>query len=247
MKKQKDGFIYIWRDSKHKRYYIGSHWGSENDSYICSSTNMKHAYKRRPKDFKRKIVQRLQNCLYTELLEIEYKWLKLAEKRKERYYNLNFSANHWASRDNSKSIGQKISESHKSNPNWGQWSKGKILSDETKEKLRQANKKQFQDLKQIELRKNKSKELWNDPEYRSKCIASHTGRKESDETRNRKRISMMGKNVGKSYGPLSKERKDNLSNVFKNMIWINDGIKNKRINIKQDIPFGYIRGRKSYI
>ena len=118
MKKQKDGFIYIWRDSKHKRYYIGSHWGSENDSYICSSTNMKHAYKRRPKDFKRKIVQRLQNCLYTELLEIEYKWLKLAEKRKERYYNLNFSANHWASRDNSKSIGQKISESHKSNPNW---------------------------------------------------------------------------------------------------------------------------------
>ena len=170
MKKQKDGFIYIWRDSKHKRYYIGSHWGSENDSYICSSTNMKHAYKRRPKDFKRKIVQRLQNCLYTELLEIEYKWLKLAEKRKERYYNLNFSANHWASRDNSKSIGQKISESHKSNPNWGQWSKGKILSDETKEKLREANKKQFEDESQRELRRQKSKELWSQPEYRAKQI-----------------------------------------------------------------------------
>ncbi len=31
--KQKYGFIYLWRDRKHNRYYLGSHWGSEDDGY----------------------------------------------------------------------------------------------------------------------------------------------------------------------------------------------------------------------
>ena len=25
------GFVYIWYDRKYKKYYIGSHWGYEND------------------------------------------------------------------------------------------------------------------------------------------------------------------------------------------------------------------------
>ena len=43
---EKYGFVYIWYDRKHKRYYIGSHWGSEDDGYICSSTHMNHAFNR---------------------------------------------------------------------------------------------------------------------------------------------------------------------------------------------------------
>ena len=56
---EKYGFVYIWRDRKHKRYYVGSHWGTETDQYICSSSWMKNAYKRRPQDFKRRVVARV--------------------------------------------------------------------------------------------------------------------------------------------------------------------------------------------
>ena len=34
---EKYGFVYIWFDRKHKRYYIGCHWGHEDDGYVCSS------------------------------------------------------------------------------------------------------------------------------------------------------------------------------------------------------------------
>jgi hypothetical protein len=46
----------------------------------------------------------------------------------------------------------------------------------TKDKLREANKKQFEDSTQIELRRKKSKELWADPEWRSK-YKGNTGKK----------------------------------------------------------------------
>lgn len=29
----KYGFIYIWFDKKKRRFYIGCHWGHENDNY----------------------------------------------------------------------------------------------------------------------------------------------------------------------------------------------------------------------
>ena len=38
---EKYGFIYIWYDRKHQRYYLGRHWGTENDGYICSSNKMR--------------------------------------------------------------------------------------------------------------------------------------------------------------------------------------------------------------
>jgi hypothetical protein len=85
----KYGFIYIWRDKKHNRYYIGSHWGREDDGYLCSSNWMRDSYKRRPQDFRRRVVVRI----YTdrqELLSEEYKWLSLIDDSElgNRYYNL---------------------------------------------------------------------------------------------------------------------------------------------------------------
>ena len=58
---EKYGFVYIWFDKKHKMYYIGCHWGTETDGYICSSNRMKNAYRRRPKDFKRKILENVND------------------------------------------------------------------------------------------------------------------------------------------------------------------------------------------
>ncbi len=94
---EKYGFVYIWRDKKRKMYYIGVHWGTENDGYICSSNRMRNVYKRRPTDFKRRVLARI----YTnraDMFLVEDHWLKKAATRKYRYYNLNFTAkDHWSS------------------------------------------------------------------------------------------------------------------------------------------------------
>lgn len=108
---KKYGIIYIWLDKKHKRYYIGSHWGNEVDGYICSSSWMKKAYKKRPQDFKRRILK----LIYTDRKDLLIEESKFLERIKDkelgtRYYNLTKHLNgHWASEDNSKSITEKIS------------------------------------------------------------------------------------------------------------------------------------------
>lgn len=135
---EKYGFVYIWFDRKHKRYYIGCRWGYENDGYICSSSWMKQGYKRRPDDFKRKILSRIYSNR-ADLLDEEYSWLSKIKQEElgVRYYNLqNHHFNHWSVNEQSRlSIGQKISRSQRANPNFGSWNNGKILSEETKKKI----------------------------------------------------------------------------------------------------------------
>lgn len=144
----KTGFIYLWYDRKHKRYYLGSHWGTEDDGYICSSDWMKKSYKRRPYDFKRRIIQR--NILKREtLLEIEYQWLQLIkdDEIRVRYYNLS-----------KKRIGGVNSWKHLSIRNIGnKYNFGKKHSDETKEKMRQkALGRKLSDETKQKMRKPKS-------------------------------------------------------------------------------------------
>lgn len=83
------GFVYIWYDKKHKRYYIGSHKGKVNDGYISSSSWMKNAYKRRPNDFKRKLLSVVLTNK-DNLLQEEQKWLDLIKDDElgKKYYNL---------------------------------------------------------------------------------------------------------------------------------------------------------------
>lgn len=110
------GFVYIWYDKKHKRFYIGCHWGTEDDGYICSSRWMRQAYKRRPADFKRRIISRVYSCRH-DLLEEEGKWLGLINKEQlgKRYYNFkNHPSNLWTADDQRrKTVGQKISVANK--------------------------------------------------------------------------------------------------------------------------------------
>lgn len=113
---KKYGFVYIWRDKKHNRFYIGSHWGTEDDGYICSSPWMLQAIKHRPNDFKRRILERV----YIDrkaLLETEYKWLSMIKEDeiKTRYYNLNIkTTGHWSAYpENVKTISEKISHKTK--------------------------------------------------------------------------------------------------------------------------------------
>jgi len=69
-------------------YYVGCHWGTEDDGYICSSTHMKRAYQRRPQDFKRRILKRIYTDRKT-LLDEENQYLSLMKDHElgVKYYN----------------------------------------------------------------------------------------------------------------------------------------------------------------
>jgi|GEM_PF-2146698 len=56
-----NGFVYIWFDTYRKMFYIGSHKGSVDDKYICSSRRMYRAYKARSMDFKRRILKYVED------------------------------------------------------------------------------------------------------------------------------------------------------------------------------------------
>lgn len=151
---EKYGFVYIWYDRKHKRYYIGMHWGSEDDGYICSSNWMRDAYKRRPQDFKRKILEKI----YTnrkELYEREQYWLSQIkeEELKVRYYNLRKKVNDtWLSENKKLKRVERISQK----------TKEAMQRPEVREKY----------LKALETRNNRSA----DPEVREKRRKSMMGK-----------------------------------------------------------------------
>lgn len=165
---EKEGFIYIWYDSKRKRYYIGCHWGTIDDGYICSSNRMRDAYRYRPHDFKRRIIQR--GIPKEQLLEEEFKWLSLIsdEEMGRKYYNVSrkmfsgFYGNH--SEETKQKIrearakqvishseetrkkqsevrkGMKFSEEHKKNLSVSHQGQRRPLSEETKRKISEKHK-----------------------------------------------------------------------------------------------------------
>jgi hypothetical protein len=191
---QKYGFVYIWYDRKHKRYYVGSHWGTEDDGYICSSNWMFNSYNRRPKDFKRRIIARVYTNR-TDLLTEEQRWLTfikdeelatknttLAKRRNVRYYNFSKSTkNPWHStEDGVKTIGEKISKAKtgKSVPCTpekavaiSEAKKGKPLTAEHRAALTGIKKKAHTD-EWKQQNSERFKQIWADPEFRARQTES---------------------------------------------------------------------------
>lgn len=125
MPQEKYGFIYIWRDRKHNRYYVGRHWGTEDDGYLCSSRSMRDANRYRPQDFKRRIIAKVFTNKQDLVLE-EQRWLDMIKSSElgTRYYNKTlrsdspsmFGRTHTQETKNKMSIatkGKPKSESHK--------------------------------------------------------------------------------------------------------------------------------------
>lgn len=183
---EKEGFIYIWYDSYRKMYYVGCHWGAIDDGYICSSTRMRDAYRRRPGDFKRRIIQRgIQREL---LLNEEHKWLLLIknEELSKRYYNL-------------------------SRKHFGHWANDVKSNLSTREKLSEASKKLHQDPvykeKYLEGRKKLPPPTKESIEKRA---LANTGKKRTEETKRKIGIANSGTN-NYNYGKtLSEETKEKI-------------------------------------
>jgi len=212
MFKEKYGFVYLWFDRKHKRYYVGCHWGTVDDGYICSSSNMKSAFKRRSFDFKRKILKTNIDNKKDLLLE-EYKWLAMIKKEElgKKYYNLhNHHFNHWTLNEQTKiTIGEKISKANKGDPKRSEWMKNRVVSEETKEKIRQANiGKKYSD--EINVKKGGHRN-YSDAIFREKMSISAKNRSEKTRKKiieNNKRLQAEGKigMKGKKHSPETIEK-----------------------------------------
>lgn len=181
---KKYGFVYLWYDKKKKMYYVGSHWGTEDDGYVCSSRWMMKAYKRRPDDFKRRILKRV----YTNQLELLDEEQKIFDKISPhesgaKYYNLSLHAKQrWHHKENRKSIHEKLISS-KQTPEFKKkmsennfW-KGK---DRSGSKNPMFGKKHTDEAKRKISEKNKGKQ-------------SRLGKKHTDETKQKMSESATGR------------------------------------------------------
>ena len=123
------GFVYIWRDRKYSKYYVGAHWVTkENDDYICSSTWMKRAYNKRPEDFRFKIISKHNDVQSTFDKEYEYLQMIKQEELGKKYYNL--AIFHWNG-------GKKRTISEETKRKIGDGNKGKIRTEAEKQNLRE--------------------------------------------------------------------------------------------------------------
>jgi len=151
----KYGFVYIWLDRKHKRYYIGCHWGAVNDGYICSSTWMRDAYKRRKDDFRRRI---LVTGIHSreELLKEEHRWLNMikGEELGKRYYNLANTLNgHWSADGNKLvSVSDKLKAA---------WARNPERRNKRSEFMKQNNPMADKELSEKVATKNRGRTSWN--------------------------------------------------------------------------------------
>ena len=73
------GFIYEWIDSTNGKNYLGSHKGLIDDGYIGSGTLFLRAFKKRPYDFTREIIEYVYEDDRKVLLEREQKYLDLID------------------------------------------------------------------------------------------------------------------------------------------------------------------------
>lgn len=237
---EKYGFVYIWFDRKNKRYYIGCHWGTEDDGYICSSTWMRNSFNRRPQDFKRRIISRVYSN-YNDLLEEEYRWLSFINPKEispntkvPRYYNLSLSKNgHWANSEEGrlKTLSERISKCTKAAMNRldvrdkylkGLENRNNIPTEETLEKRRQSMIKTMAEKFPVEQRADYNRPKFNSKEYKenmSKSVAKKW------ERLNKEQRQEIGSKISQSL--MGKQNRLGQTNSEEHCRKISEGLKGK--------------------
>lgn len=161
---QYDSFVYIWKNKITGKQYIGSHKGTVDDGYISTSKYFNEDYNKNPKNFHRMIISLCESYDVARKQEADL-CVKLNVKSDPMYYNrhngdgnfinkgLTASARAKISKARSgsrlseetkqkisasgKKLNRKISEEHRIIIS--QTHKRKVVSTETREKMRQNN------------------------------------------------------------------------------------------------------------
>jgi hypothetical protein len=224
------GFVYIWLDSgkskkqdNYRKFYIGCHWGSENDRYICSSNWMRDAYKRRPQDFKRRILARVSSK--EELFKKEHYFLQMIkpEEIRNRYYNLH--------REEQKYFGYS-NKGLKHGP----------CSEETKEKIRVATKgvkktyteESYQRLKDT-LTGRKHTQEWKDANSKRMKAQWDSGERQGSKCSDETKAKMSAAQAGRQhYIPTEESRK--AQSETRKALWSDPAYREKMTAIRKARP-----------
>lgn len=213
------GFVYIWINKVNGKKYLGSHLGTVDDGYIGSGLAFNRAIKKYGiSNFERIIVEYVNTNL-KELRECEQYYLNLYEAAKsDEFYNISPNASlGWAQlkgRPKPDKFKEMVSKRHKN----------KIVSEETKELIRQAAYKRPKD--SVETRKKKGD--W----FRNKKYFTNG----SEEIR-----CFPGEEPEGWIQGRRDEEKEKLRNKTKGMVLCNNGIEQKLFQ-KDSIPDGWIQG-----
>lgn len=153
-----EAFVYCWTDHKMNKLYVGSHRGSIEDGYVCSSKSMIREYKKRSADFTRQIIAHGTDA---ECRVLEAKILdSVNAKMDESFYNMHNGNGefYWKGPRGS------FTPEHREKLSIAK--RGRTISEEHKQKLIAGRKK--------------SK---NSPEHAAALVASRLGSKHSDESK----------------------------------------------------------------
>jgi len=191
-------------------YYVGCHWGTEHDGYICSSSRMLKAYNVRPQDFKRRIVKK--GIQRENLLSEKYYWLSMIkdEELNDRYYNTqNHHFSHWTNSENNPEIRAKCGEKNKGR-------KHNLTSEQRAERGRK--------ISEAKQRKKEEKLALGLPVRQPEKTPRPSKGPRSEETKRKQSETMQQKiasgewqpwSAGKFLGPRSDETKQKQSEALK--------------------------------
>jgi hypothetical protein len=129
-----EAFVYCWTDHKTNKLYVGSHKGSTNDGYICSSKLMLEEYKKRPEDFTRQIIAQGS---FTDIRNLESAILKsINVKLDEQFYNQHNSDGKFYLKGHTQKSKDAIGKAHKGKKSPFLIERNKLgLSEETRKKI----------------------------------------------------------------------------------------------------------------
>lgn len=157
-----EAFVYCWTDKVTNKLYVGSHKGSANDGYICSSKYMLEEYNKRPSDFTRQIIAEGN---LKDIRILEAKILQAVNARlNEHFYNMHDNDGFY----------------------FDGWKKGEF-SEEHRKKMSEAAKKRKRSPEHIAALHAGRKASKNSLEHTNALIASRKGTKHSEETRQKMR------------------------------------------------------------
>lgn len=153
---------------------------------------------------------------------------------------------HDISNETKQKISSTLKEYYKSHDNAR---KGVHLSEETKQKLRNANlgKTYSQEVRNKHKRPAWNKDIPMSEEAKQHLREVNTGKKSNMSVEARKKISerFKGKN-NPNYGGLSDLAKEKIRQAISGRIWINNGVQQKQLNpedAKQFLDNGWVKGR----